>query len=582
MHIDSNYGCITIDQNHAFTLAVISPRLQASTMMTTGTYLTQLLAEYGVKHVFGIPGVHTLELYRGLSESSITHITPRHEQGAGFMADGYARASARPGVCFIISGPGMTNITTPMGQAYADSIPMLVISTVNAHGHMGSGEGWLHELPNQQALISGVCAFSHTVHSADELPSVLARAFAVFDSERPRPVHIELPINVILATHTPPLRTPVAPRLRPPTGNSSAIQEAASKIVAAKGPLILVGGGAIDASDELQKLVDDTPMPVVMTVNARGVLPVDHPMAVAASASLPAVRKLVEQADLVLAVGTELGSTDYDFNEDGYFNIPGELVRIDIDPQQIMRSYMPELGISGDAKDTLMHLITAINTNRQNLANDLSSDDKDHQRSERSQSALRAVTQTVDAVKQSLSERDHCYVNVLETIRDSLPGVVIIGDSTQIIYAGNSTFAAAQPASYFNSATGFGTLGYALPAAIGGSLAKTQCPIVAIAGDGGIQFSLGELATAIDAKTNITLIVHENGGYAEIKKYMQSSSIEPVGVDLTIPDLLPVATAFGWFAHRLSHLAELPEMLRSSAKLDTPSLLLLPDSIFKG
>ncbi|MGB2891443.1 MAG: thiamine pyrophosphate-binding protein, partial [Albidovulum sp.] len=161
--------------------------------ISTGVYLTHLLRAYGVDMVFGIPGVHTIELYRGLAGSGIRHVTPRHEQGAGFMADGYARASGRPGVCFIISGPGMTNIVTAMGQAYADSVPMLVISTVNAHGRMGSGEGWLHELPNQQALVAGVAAFSRTVHRPEELATTLAQAFAVFDGARPRPVHVELP-----------------------------------------------------------------------------------------------------------------------------------------------------------------------------------------------------------------------------------------------------------------------------------------------------------------------------------------------------------------------------------------------------
>src|ERR1044072_4193501 len=148
-------------------------------MATCGEVLVNLLEGYGVAPVFGIPGVHTVELYRGLAGSSIRHITPRHEQGAGFMADGYARVTGRPGVCFIITGPGMTNIVTAMGQAYGDSIPMLVISTVNSHGRMGSGEGWLHELPNQQALVSQVAAFSHTVNRPEGLAPVPVRALAV-------------------------------------------------------------------------------------------------------------------------------------------------------------------------------------------------------------------------------------------------------------------------------------------------------------------------------------------------------------------------------------------------------------------
>ncbi|WP_313464409.1 thiamine pyrophosphate-binding protein, partial [Pseudomonas nitroreducens] len=168
-------------------------------MTTCGEFLVKQLEAWGVDTVFGIPGVHTVELYRGLPHSGIRHITPRHEQGAGFMSDGYARVTGKPGVCFIITGPGMTNILTAMGQAYADSIPMLVISSVNERSRLAHGNGYLHELPNQRAMVAGVSAFSHTLMSVEELPAVLARAFAVFDSERPRPVHIELPLDIITA-----------------------------------------------------------------------------------------------------------------------------------------------------------------------------------------------------------------------------------------------------------------------------------------------------------------------------------------------------------------------------------------------
>ena len=503
-------------------------------MTTTGVYLTRLLADYGVDHVFGIPGVHTLELYRGLGESSITHVTPRHEQGAGFMADGYARVSGKPGVCFIISGPGMTNIMTPMGQAYADSIPMLVISTVNAHGRMGSGDGWLHELPNQQALISGVSAFSHTVHSAAELSTVLARAFAIFDSARPRPVHIELPIDVMLGElEIPPLKNSI-PRLNRPTGDNLTMSMAAHEIAAAKRPLFLAGGGATEASDQLINFVRGIPAPVVMTVNARGVLPANHPLAVAASASLPDVRALIEQADLVMAVGTELGSTDYDFNEDGLFKIPGSLIRIDIDSQQIMRSHSPDLGIVGDTRSCLASLLNKVEAIWRQESEDLSQDYTTYRHARINKLAEASVASTLLAVNQMLSRREQHYISVLNTIRDTLPGVVIVGDSTQIIYAGNSAFAPSQPSSYFNSATGFGTLGYALPAAIGASLVDSQRSVVAISGDGGLQFCLSELATAVEANVSLTLLVHENGGYAEIKNFMQSNAVEPLGVDLLI------------------------------------------------
>ena len=166
-------------------------------MPTCGELVVRLLERYGVRHVFGLPGIHNLELYRGLAGSPIRHIAPRHEQGAGFMADGYARTSGEPGVCFIVSGPGVTNIATAMGQAYADSVPMLVISSVNERGQLGTGNGHLHELSSQSAVMAGVSAFSHTLLDPRNLPQTLGRAFAVMKGARPRPTHIEIPVDVL-------------------------------------------------------------------------------------------------------------------------------------------------------------------------------------------------------------------------------------------------------------------------------------------------------------------------------------------------------------------------------------------------
>ena len=174
--------------------------------LTCGQAAIALLERYGVDTVFGIPGVHTLEFYRGLAASSIRHIAVRHEQGAGFMADGYARASGRPGVCVLITGPGVTNAATPIGQAFTDSAPMLILSSVNATGDLGKGRGKLHEITNQQAVMAPLTAFSRTVRSANELMPAFADAFRVFESQRPRPVHIEIPLDVLVATG-PALRT---------------------------------------------------------------------------------------------------------------------------------------------------------------------------------------------------------------------------------------------------------------------------------------------------------------------------------------------------------------------------------------
>ncbi|HFK2229073.1 TPA: 5-guanidino-2-oxopentanoate decarboxylase, partial [Pseudomonas aeruginosa] len=328
-------------------------------MTTCGEFLVKQLEAWGVETVFGIPGVHTVELYRGLPGSRIRHVTPRHEQGAGFMADGYARVTGKPGVCFIITGPGMTNILTAMAQAYADSIPMLVISSVNERARLAHGNGYLHELPNQRNLVGNVCAFSHTLMSAEELPAVLARAFAVFDSERPRPVHIELPLDVItapaehLALRPRTVTSRPAPALAP-------LREAAARLRNAKKPLLLLGGGCVEAAAEARALAAALDAPTALTINAKGLLPADHPLLLGSNQSCVPVRELAAEADVVLAIGTELGETDYDVVFDGGFALDGELIRIDIDPQQLMRNYTPSLAIHSDARLAMRVLLAEL------------------------------------------------------------------------------------------------------------------------------------------------------------------------------------------------------------------------------
>jgi len=296
--------------------------------LTLGEYLVKLLERFDVDHVFGIPGVHTAELYRGLTNSPIRHVTPRHEQGASFAADGYARVSGKPGVCLLITGPGLTNAMTGIAQAYADSIPMLVLSGVNATRKLGHGSGLLHELPNQQAMMSQITAFSHTLTHVDDVVSVVERAYAVFEGARPRPVHIEIPLD-LMGADASHLDLP-APRkgvMVPPSAASVQVKALAELCAGAERPIILAGGGTVAAAPELQKFVEALDAPVVTTTNARGVLGDEHPLAVNASPSMAAVRGLVEQADLTIAIGTELGPTDYDVYGTGPFRAGGTLVR---------------------------------------------------------------------------------------------------------------------------------------------------------------------------------------------------------------------------------------------------------------
>lgn len=521
-------------------------------MTTCGEVLVELLEAYGVDVVFGIPGVHNVELYRGLSASTVRHVTPRHEQGAGFMADGYARATGRPGVCFTITGPGLTNILTAMGQAYSDSIPMLVIASTNSRPQLGTGRGYLHELKSQRALAEGVTAFSHTLMTPDQLPDVLARAMAVFASARPRPVYIEIPVDVISA---PAGHLPRKARALPaaPLPPASAIAAAAGACAAAERPLLVLGGGAVAAPEAAAALAEALDAPTVMTINARGLLPPDHPLIAGEILTAPPILAALAEADLVIAAGTEFGETEM-YPDVADIRIPGRLVRIDIDPEQLVRAPAADIPLLGDCRATMAALTEALPAGR------------DRGGAARA-AALRAATAA--ALPAGIAP----YRRVMETIDAVLPHAIVVGDSTQTVYHANQFYRPALPRSFFNASTGYGTLGYGLPAAIGAQLGEPDRPVIALVGDGGVLFTIGELAAAVEAGAPVIVILWNNDGYGEIRSYMTARQITPVGVDLKVPDFVRIAEGFGCAAERVRSFAGLAEALVAAHERFVPTLI---------
>lgn len=532
-----------------------------------GRWIVRLLRAYGIETVFGIPGVHTVSLYAGLAGSGIRHVTPRHEQGAGFMADGYARVTGKPACCFVIAGPGVTNIATAMAQAYGDSIPMLVISTVGDRRHLGRGLGQLHELPDQTTLARSFTAFSHTLNDLAHLPEVMDRAFAVFNSARPRPVHIQIPLDLWSqpAPEAPAecRSTEAARALASPAPDR--IAAAADALAAAERPLILAGGGAAGAGAELAALAENLDAPVVTTVNGRGLLPADHALSVPVSPSMEAVRELMRASDLALAVGTELAPTDYDMYETGMPTLPRPLVRIDVDRDQLMRPQAPDIAVLADASLGLR----AVHERR---AGPVSAGTFGRRRADATRRAAAAA----------LPANMAAAGRFLTILRDALPGAVMVGDSTQPVYAGNLMFAAARPRQWFNSATGYGTLGYALPAALGASLGAPDRPVVCLIGDGGLHYSLGELAAIQQTGRPVIVLVWDNRGYGEIKTALQDAGAEPVGVDLFTPDFRALAGAYGMTAEAPDSLADLPDMLRAAAARHGGTLVHLAERVVLG
>ncbi|MBY8976724.1 5-guanidino-2-oxopentanoate decarboxylase [Rhodobacteraceae bacterium NNCM2] len=526
-------------------------------MRTVGEQLVEWLEAYDVDTVFGIPGVHTVEMYRGLARSSIRHMTPRHEQGAGFMADGYWRATGKVAACFVITGPGLTNILTPMAQAYNDSVPMLVVSAVNRRSALGMGAGDLHEIANQGLIASQAAAFSHTLSDPSQLGDVLARAWAVFESARPRPVHIEIPVDMFSMAAVGKVARP-CPIARPQPSPEQ-LAHAMSLLEAAERPLILAGGGAKQA--DVQALAEHLSAPVVMTTNGRGILPHEHPLAVSASPSLESVRSLIAKADVVLAVGTEVGRTDYNMYDREEPEFPGTLIRIEIDAQQMRRGCVPDIPLLGDAAKGVAGLIAA--------------GTKPAAKSDHRAKAAR------EAAHEEIGETYRRIVAFVETVRDTLPEAPIVSDSTQAAYAGNLYYGAPAPNLWFGAATGYGALGYGLPAAIGAARA-TGAPVVCLAGDGGLQFSLAELGLAVEEAQPLILIVWDNKGYGEIKSYMVENQITPVGVDLHTPDFIGLGKAYGAETATMTDMAELPGLLTQAAARQGPTLIYLPEAVALG
>ena len=490
-------------------------------MRTVGERLVEGLEARGVRVVFGIPGVHTVELYRGLSGSSIRHVTARHEQGCGFMADGYARVSGQPGVAFVITGPGLTNTLTAMAQARADSIPMLVISGVNRRAVQGFALGFLHELPEQSALVRMLCP-SRQITEPSEVGPALDWAFALLTSGRPGPVHLEVPTDVMPMPCAPlPSPAAIAQRPVPPAED---LASAAELLNRAQRIVILAGGGARGCDAVLRALAEKLDAPVIETTNARGMLH-GHPLCVPVSPCVDIARDLVAAADQVLAIGTEFGPTEYDmYAVAAYPELP-TMIRIDVAPEQLAKR-QAGLALLGDAGATMTALLPLVQARQGDGA----------ARAEATRSTARAALPELSATFPGMLE-------VLETIRSALPRCLIVGDSTQPVYAGNLYYDHDRPGGWFNAATGYGALGFGPGAAVGAALAAPGTKVVCLIGDGGLQFSPGELRTAVDEHLPITFLVWNNAAYREIADAMRGANTEIIGCHPSPLRMEPFAAA---------------------------------------
>jgi 5-guanidino-2-oxopentanoate decarboxylase len=508
--------------------------------LSAGEALVGLLEAYGVDTIFGIPGVHNVEMYRALPRSRINHILTRHEQAAGFMADGYARATGKPGVCFTITGPGLTNILTPLGQAWSDSSNVLVVSSALDIGDAAQGRGRLHEMISQVNAASAVTSTSMRAYTPLDIQDAIARAFSGFASARPRPAYLEIPLDLLsMPAGAGWQARKLASRA---SHHSEDIAAAVTLLRAANNPMIILGGGALDAGPAALKIAAAIGSPIFTTTAGKGAVPANNPLCWGYLLGHPEAQDALKNSDCVLAVGTELSETDFWSSSVRLDN----LIRIDIDPASLARPHAAQVAILADAAPALSA-----------IAQQLSGTKQSHLRApDTDQSPLRLM-----------------LAKVLRVIRDSLPEeTVIASDMTQIAYAANEIFPVSVPRTWLHP-VGFGTLGFALPAAIGAKFGVGARPVAALAGDYGFQYTINELGTAAEHKLPLPILLWNNDALGQIRDDMVNKGIQPNAVTLRNPDFQALARAYGCAAERPANLKALSRAIAAALQADGPTLI---------
>ncbi|WP_281967248.1 thiamine pyrophosphate-binding protein [Roseovarius nanhaiticus] len=512
-----------------------------------GAQISHMLKSRGVDTIFGIPGVHNQEMYRGIEEAGIRHLLARHEQGAGFMADGYARASGKPGVAYVITGPGLCNTMTPMGQAYSDSVPVLVLSS--CLDETAATRGQLHQMLDQEAAGATVADWSYTAHTASAAYRLIDRALTEFQAARPRTKHIQVPIQALVAEASP------APDHAPRTTRTpqSLPEGIAERIKAAKRPLFILGGGSVRASDAARKALRSLNAASFPTYAGRGVVSVkDDPLHYSGFLGRPESASVAASADLVVVVGSELSEMDLWRDTLGH---EGDMIRVDIDPE-VLGQVAGSTAVQMDARDFFDGLNAA-----------LEGHDADT-----SWTAEEVAKARKRWRAESDSERTG-IVRVCDALIEVMPeDTMYFSDMTQFAYTGKEVWDMHRPG-HWHHPYGFGTLGYALPAGIGGAAARPGLPTVVIAGDYGFQYTVQELGTAVELGQPLPILLWDNGKLKEIEDSMVAAQIAPNSVIAHNPDFCALAEAYGAKSAAPKSLGELQEAVKTAFKADGPTLI---------
>ncbi len=524
----------------------------------TGAHLlVESLIGEGVDLLFGIPGVGTLAVYDVfVDHPELRHIEVRHEQSAIFMADGFARATGRVGVAFTSNGPGALNTITAMATAHNDSVPVLHLVSENPPEVRRKGKGHFHDISDQFGIFRPVSGHAAQVALADEIPAAVHSAFFALRNRRPRPALVEFANEALTSVATTAPGGP-APSMERPT-DADTLARAAAVLAESERPLVWAGGGIAtpEAASALLRVVERLGAPTITTQKGKGAIPSEHPLHVGNWANEQPVRDLIAECDVLLAVGTRFSY----FPTGGWsLRLPDRIIQIDIDPAEIGRNYPVETGLVGDAGVLLGAVDSAL-------------DRLGHQPLPwRDDEVAKTLARITEAVGTPIE------IEVLDQIRAALPPEsLVFNDPTTIAFWARSHWKTDRPRTWFVP-SGFGTLGFALPAAIGASLARPDAPSIAIIGDAGIMFTIQDLMTAVQERVPVVVVVFNDEGYGVERRHQDHLYGRRSGVDVRPPDFVAVARAFGARGLMVDDLSRVGETVALALDAEGPTLIEVPN-----
>jgi len=522
------------------------------TEMTGGEALVEMLRRHGVDTVFALPGVQNDALFSALydARNAIRVVHPRHEQAAAYMAYGYARSTGRVGVYIVVPGPGFLNTTAALSTAYASSTPVLCIAGQIPLAMIGRGVGLLHEIPDQLGVMQRLTKWAARIERPAETPHLVSEAFYQLTSGRPRPVALEVPLDVLAEKAEVSLCDPL-PAEPAPTPDPGAIKAAAELLAASTRPMIIAGGGCFGAGGEILSLAERLQAPVVSTYTGKGAVDWRHPLTM----NYPTGHRLWPDVDVVLAIGTRMQAQLVNWGFDDVLKV----IRVDIDPIEINRVRRPTVGIVGDASLTAAALNAALAgmSPRRSRAAEIS-----------------GVKSTVEAhLRKELAPQ----VEFADALRDAIPeNGIYVDELTQVAYVGRVIMPFSRPRSFIDS--GYqGTLGFGFPTALGVKVAFPDRPVISVSGDGGFMYAMPELATAVMHGIAVVAVVFTDNAFGNVKRIQRLDyGGKVIASELHNPDFAKLATLFGAAGVRATTPAELTAEIRAAIKRPGPTLIEVP------